>query len=479
MIGQTVLHYKIMEKLGEGGMGVVYKAEDSRLDRIVALKFLPSRHGTDQIDRDRFSREAKATAALNHPNVCVIYDINEYEDQQFIAMEYVEGKTLRKIIRDTGQCLDTMQAVEYAIGIADALGAAHHKGIVHRDIKSDNIMITPTNQVKILDFGLAKLKDSPGLTKTTSTLGTTAYMSPEHIQGKPVDGRSDIFSFGVVLYEMLAGELPFKGDYEQAVMYAILNEEPEPIQRYCPGLSSEFLHILNRALEKDPGDRYQSVNDMLIDLRRIKRDSAPVMIPSTAPTAPIETTTLFRRKKISAGMAAFVGSIIVAVIFIWFFTGDSTASRSEFMDLNDHSIAVMPFENLAEPGDSRKMGEKATDLLIANLAGSKYIDVVSRQRLYGILKLMGKEHVKKIDDTVASELATRAKFRWLLTGKIHHIDPNIDITTQLVDMKNGLVKSSPQVIGEYGQDLSLLMEKLAFEIKNDLSLPEEAAQKRK
>src|SRR5512136_238994 len=236
LIGQTVSHYKILEKLGEGGMGVVYKAEDLKLTRTVALKFLP--HGLDahEPERARFLQEARAAAILNHPNVCTIYDIAEAEDQQFIVMEYVEGKTLREIIP-----VKKMQdAISYAIQIAEALQEAHSHGIVHRDIKAENIMVNTKNQVKVMDFGLAKLKGTLKLTRTTSTVGTLAYMAPEQIQGEDVDHRSDIFSFGVVLFEMLTGKLPFRGEHEAAIMYSIMNEEPESAQHYRPDLPLEL-----------------------------------------------------------------------------------------------------------------------------------------------------------------------------------------------------------------------------------------------
>ena len=225
MIGKTISNYKILEKLGEGGMGVVYKAHDIKLDRTVALKFLPSHLTLNDTDKERFLQEAKAAAALNHPNVCVIHDIQEVEEHHFIIMEYVDGKTLRQLLTGKGQ-LKIENAIEYAIQIGEALQEAHNKGIVHRDVKSDNIMITAVNQAKVMDFGLAKLKGSLKLKKSSRTIGTTAYMAPEQIEGREIDARSDIFSFGIVLYEMLTGQLPFKGDYEAALMYAILNEEP-------------------------------------------------------------------------------------------------------------------------------------------------------------------------------------------------------------------------------------------------------------
>ncbi|MBN2031325.1 serine/threonine-protein kinase [bacterium] len=287
MIGKTISHYKIIEKLGEGGMGVVYKAQDTKLDRLVALKFLPVRLTASETDKARFLQEAKAASAINHPNVCVIHDIQEHDDHQFIVMEYVEGRTLRDVIYtplsppsrgDLGGCqgLPLKEAIEYAIQIAEALEAAHEQSIIHRDIKSENIMINTKNQIKVMDFGLAKLKGALKLTKTSSTVGTLAYSSPEQIQGQEVDARSDIFSFGVVLYEMITGHLPFRGEYESAMVYSILNEEPEPIQKHLPEISSEIVHILLWALEKSPEERYQSIHDILIDLRRVKKETLRV-----------------------------------------------------------------------------------------------------------------------------------------------------------------------------------------------------------
>ena len=274
MLGTTVSHYKILEKLGEGGMGVVYKAEDIRLRRTVALKFLPRALESHETERARFLQEAQAASAFNHPNVCTVYDIGAEGDTQFIVMEYVQGMTLREKIAE-GK-LPTGTAVGYAIQIGEALQEAHAHGIVHRDIKAENLMVTAKNLVKVMDFGLAKLKGSLKLTKTSSTVGTLAYMAPEQIQGGEVDARSDIFSFGIVLYEMLTGCLPFRGEHEAAMVYSIVNEEPTPIQSHLPDVSSELVHVLDRALEKDPEDRYQTVHDMVIDLRRLKKKTSPV-----------------------------------------------------------------------------------------------------------------------------------------------------------------------------------------------------------
>jgi Tol biopolymer transport system component/predicted Ser/Thr protein kinase len=275
MIGKTVSHYQILEKLGEGGMGIVYKALDLKLERHVALKFLPHEISVGPEDRARFLQEARAASAISHANVCVIHDIVEHDGQQFIVMEYVDGKTLRQLV----PIQKVQDALGYAIQVGEALQEAHARGIVHRDIKTDNIMVNANNQVRVMDFGLAKLRGSLKLTRTTSTVGTLSYMAPEQIQGGEVDVRSDIFSFGVVLYEMLTGQMPFVGEHEAAVMYSIVNESPQPVQKFRPDLSSEVLHIINRALEKDPEDRYQTVREMVIDLRRAKKETSKVSRP--------------------------------------------------------------------------------------------------------------------------------------------------------------------------------------------------------
>ena len=247
MIGKTISHYKILEKLGEGGMGVVYKAEDTKLDRFIALKFLPSQYTSDPEIVERFKREAKAAAALNHPNIITVYEVDEHQGQTFIAMEYVKGESLRDRMK---QELSPKEATELISQVCDGLSKAHKAGIVHRDIKPENIMIDEDGRVRILDFGLAKLKDVTRLTKESSTMGTLNYMSPEQIQNAKVDYRSDIFSLGLVLYEMITGQLPFKGEYEAAVSYAIMNEEPEPLARYKAGLSDELQRIVNKTLTR-------------------------------------------------------------------------------------------------------------------------------------------------------------------------------------------------------------------------------------
>ncbi|HTY09557.1 MAG TPA: protein kinase [Bacteroidota bacterium] len=275
MIGRTIFHYRILEKLGEGGMGVVYKAQDTKLDRFVALKFLPAHLAASEQDKARFIQEAKSAAALNHPNVCSIIDIQDHEGAQgekqlFIVMEFIDGQTLQ----EKRSSLTQKQAIDYAIQIAEGLAAAHEKGIVHRDIKPENIMIRKDGIVQVMDFGLAKLVGVSRLTKQGSTVGTLGYMSPEQVQGQETDHRSDIFSFGVLLYEMLTGKSPFNGAHESAILYEIVNVDVPPMSTIKPEIDPELDRIVLECMEKDPNERMQSIKQVAIDLSRFKRTSS-------------------------------------------------------------------------------------------------------------------------------------------------------------------------------------------------------------
>jgi tetratricopeptide (TPR) repeat protein/tRNA A-37 threonylcarbamoyl transferase component Bud32/TolB-like protein len=309
MIGKTISHYKILENLGEGGMGVVYKAEDTKLKRTVALKFILPETIEKEESKTRFVREAQAVASLDHPNICTIYEIDEAEGQTFIAMSYVKGQSLKKKI--VLSPLSIEEAVDVAMQVTEGLLEAHEKGIIHRDIKSSNIMITEKGQAKIMDFGLAKLTEKTEITKTATIMGTVAYMSPEQALGEKVDHRTDIWSFGVLLYEMLTGQLPFQAEHNQVILHSILEKKPKPVTSMRSGIPLEFEAIVKKCLEKDPTERYQTAADLKADLKRLKRDITSGEITAVYPVAAPRPF-----PKILLRIALPVGVVIIALLFL-------------------------------------------------------------------------------------------------------------------------------------------------------------------
>lgn len=428
--GQTIAHYRILDKIGQGGMAAVYKAMDLKLGRTVALKLIELSEDLDEETRMRFIREARLAAQLNHPGITTIYEINEDEGIGFISMEYIEGWTLKEILTSDGP-LPLKRFFEVSRAVCEAIAEAHRRGIVHRDLKLPNIMQTTRGDIKVMDFGIAKTfgddeaEQKESITQRGMTLGTVEYMSPEQILGKKLDGRSDVFSAGVLFFELLTGKLPFEGDGQMQTFRAILQLPPRKLRSIKPELPEKLEQILETSLKKDPADRYPSIEAMAAELKALYK-------------------TLFapaQQKGLSLRLAlALAGVLVAAGLFVgWQLFGKRSGPPG---------LAVLYFKNETNPQDADRLGGIVTNLLITSLSSDGSLAVLSNQKLYDILKGLGQAESDALTQEVATKVAKAAGAETMVEGSVFHVGDKYTLTSQLVDVDSGRVLDSQKVEGQ-------------------------------
>jgi serine/threonine-protein kinase len=440
MIGKNIPHYKIIEELGCGSMGIIYKAKDTRLERTVAIKFLPYQIAINLDQRNRFKREAKAAATLNHTNIATIYGLEEVKDELFIVMEYIDGQNLRNILDEVSTKQNTpflpiKTVLNYITQIAQGLLAAHEKGIIHRDIKPENVMINSRGQIKITDFGLAKIVGSELLTKIGVIVGTVAYMSPEQTSGEPVDHRTDIWSLGVMLYEMIAGHRPFRGQYEQATIYSILNEDPEPLKNYYPDISDNLENISNRILAKNSTDRYQHCEQLLNDLQscaEITGHDHATHLKEPVVEKEIHENAFKRLQRSSFGFMRSINKqlkipwkIAMLIILLMAISIFVILQKSPTDDTPGKKIAVLPFININNNPADEYFSDGIMEDILTQLVKISDLKVISRTTM------MRYKNSSKAMHEISKEL----KADVVLEGSVRHDANHLRISVQLIDAK--------------------------------------------